>query len=217
MQNPSPKTQTNGTPASAATSPDKTASTPQPRKRSFAARLFDPQLRVGRFMRSLTRTLALIVGFFALGMLATYLLLYKPLADESTGLRSDLAQARQKVDQLQQANTSLTKSNQEMSACVEQGKGRQALLAALAAVNQARADLTANKAADAKKALGDVSTALDQLAPAAGSANTAQIAAFRSRLALALGELDRDPQSAASDLGILSTQLTDLSNHLGAE
>jgi hypothetical protein len=190
-------------------------------KRSLLARMYDPQTKFGRFMRGLTRVLAVVVGLFALGVLATYLMLYRPLADEASGLRTQLAQAQQQAGQLQQDLSKaqqdvsqLKKSNAELTASLGQIQGSQAVLTALSSVNLARYYLASGKTADAKSALDAVPAALDDVAKAAGGSNAAQIADIRSRLALAVGEMERDPQTAASDLGILVTQLTDLDKKL---
>ncbi len=190
-------------------------------KRSLLARMYDPETKFGRFMRVLTRTLAVIVGLFALGVLVTYLMLYRPLADEANGLKSNLTQAQQQSEQLQkdltkaqQDVTQLKKTNTDLTASLDKAKGSQAVLTALNAVNLARYHVASGSAAEAKSALDTVPAALDDVAKAAGSANTAQIADVRSRLALVLGEMERDPQTAASDLGILVTQLTDLGKKL---
>jgi hypothetical protein len=195
--------------------------TAQP-KRSLLARMYDPQTKFGRFMRGLTRALAVVVGLFALGVLVTYLMLYRPLADEASVLRSQLAQAQQQAVQLQQDLgkaqqdiLQLKKSNAELTTRMDQTRGSQAVLTALSAVNLARYHLASGKTADAKSALGAVPAALDDVAKAVGGSSAAQIADIRSRLSLASGEMERDPQTAASDLGILVTQLTDLGKKIG--
>jgi hypothetical protein len=199
----------------------KAAPAPAQTKRSLLARMYDPQTKFGRFMRGLTRTLAVIVGLFALGVLVTYLMLYRPLADDANGLRSGLAQAQQKTDQLQQDLSlaqqdvlQLKKSNTDLIASLDKANGSHAVLTALNAVNLARYHLASGSAAEAKSALDAVPAVLDDIAKATGAANVAQISDIRSRLALVLGEIARDPQTAASDLSILVTQLTDLSKKL---
>jgi hypothetical protein len=190
-------------------------------KRSLLARMYDPGTKFGRFMRVLTRALAMIVGLFALGVLVTYLMLYRPLVDEANGLRSDLAQAQQQRDQLQQDLSlakqdvlQLKKSNTDLITSLDKATGSYAVLTALNAVNLARYHLASGSAAEAKSALDAVPAALDDVFKAAGIANVAQISDIRSRLTLVLGEMERDPQTAASDLGILVTQLTDLGKKL---
>jgi type II secretory pathway component PulM len=194
--------------------------TAQPR-RNVLARMYDPQTKFGRFMRGLTRALAVIVGLFALGMLVTYLMLYRPLADEASGLRTQLAQSQQQAGQLQQDLSKaqqdilqFKKSNTELITSLDKAEGNQAVLTTLSAINLARYQLASGKTADAKSALDAVPAALDDVAKAAGGDNIAQIADIRSRLALAAGEMERDPQTAQSDLGILVTQLTDLGKKL---
>jgi septal ring factor EnvC (AmiA/AmiB activator) len=223
MQNPSPNTPIDEAAAQAEeTQPTAPAgSEPKNAKSSLVGKMYDPHTRFGRFMRALTRTLALVVGFFALGVLAAYLLLYRPLSAQSKSNQTDLTSARQEVSLLQHSVSQaqkdvsdLKKTNQELSASLEQAKTGQALLSVQVAVSQARYGVAIKDAAAAKQALAGVPAALDLLAPAAGSANAAQIAGMRSRLALALGEIDHDPQTAASDLEILATQLTDLGKRM---
>jgi septal ring factor EnvC (AmiA/AmiB activator) len=223
MQNPTPNTPIDETADPSNESHTTTPAGPEPKSanHSLGAKIFDPHTRFGRFMRALTRTLAVMVGFFALGVLAAYLLLYRPLSTQSARNQADLAAARQQVSQLQQSVSQaqkdvadLKKTNQDLSNRLDQTKADQALLSAQAAVSQARYAVATKDTAAAKQVLATVPAALDQLAPAAGSANSAKIADMRSRLALALGEIDRDPQTAASDLGILATQLADLGKSL---
>ena len=191
-----------------APAPEKTAPPAKP-----SGGLFNPRTRFGRFMRGLTRVLAIIVGLFALGMLATYLLLYRPLDDQAAKLKAELAQDRQQIAQLQadldqsrQDAARLTAANQSLGQNADQAKARQALLAALAAVNEARYHLAAGDTPAAQAALAGVPTGLNSL----GAAPSAGVQDARSRLDLVNQELTRDPKTAASDLAILADQISTL-------
>ena len=71
----------------------------KPVKKPWLGRLlyamFSPNTRLGRFMRPVLRWTAAIVGLFGLGMLATYLLLYTPAAQQLAAARAALQSAQQ--------------------------------------------------------------------------------------------------------------------------
>ena len=65
------------------------------------AKLFGGDTKAGRALRAVIRTIAFIVGFFALGFFTAYLLLYRPLQSQSKVNTQDLTQARQDLEQKQ--------------------------------------------------------------------------------------------------------------------
>ena len=205
-----------GAPAAGPAGPAE-ASQPGVKPKKSSGGMFNPQTRFGRFMRGLTRFLGIVVGLFALGMLATYLLLYQPLAQQSAAQQAELAQDRQKISQAQQDLSAarqqvatLSASSGTLSNSVSLAKDRQSLLSALAAVNQARYHLAVGDLAAAHADLVEIPARLAALASAPG----AQVQDIRSRLDLATGEMDRDPKTALSDLGILADQLAALESQL---
>jgi septal ring factor EnvC (AmiA/AmiB activator) len=73
-------------------------------KPNLLVRFFSAESASGRFLRGLLRTVALVVGVFALGLLAGYLLLYRPAS-----------QALQKSQaELQAVVTTLTDTSQQL-------------------------------------------------------------------------------------------------------
>ena len=186
-------------------------------QRGFLHFLFGADTRLGRFNRAALRFLATVLGLFALGLLAGYLLLYRPALQELQRTRADLAQATQRLDglqtnldQSQQAQADLKKSNQELASQTEGANNHALLLQAMNQANLARLSLAKNDPAGAQQALKETPAILLKLNPAISAQNADLAKSIQARLNLVLAELQRDPKTAASDLGILNDQFLDL-------
>jgi hypothetical protein len=175
-----------------------------------------PQTRLGRFMRPFLRWTAAIVGLFALGMLATYLLLYTPATQQLAATRTDLQSAQQQAAKtsatLAAAQTNLadlqTRYDQSQAALKKAGI-RVSLLQVANQVAAARLALDSRDGATAQKALADARTFLNQVLPDVKSADANAATQLDSRLTLAVSELN-DPTTAQADLAILATKLSAL-------
>ena len=77
--------------------------------------IFNKDTRLGRTNRSIVRTTGWVIGFFALGFLAVYLLLYVPLSQDYEKLSQDYLNAQQQFKTAQAG----FKSTQETSSKVQ--------------------------------------------------------------------------------------------------
>ncbi len=180
----------------------------------FLAWWFDPDTRRGRFNRSASLWVGGFVGVFALGMLSTYLLLYRPLQLDAQQTQTSLKTAQQ---QLATVQDDLSKARQDLSGAQTQVAGLTAsvaslkanvdLLQALSDVNLARLDLATHDTAGARTALAGTGDTLKSLAAFLQSKDASTAQSIQSRLALVLSELPGNPDTAASDLKILADQL----------
>ena len=64
-------------------------------------KLFGGDTRAGRALRSVIRTIAFVVGFYALGFFTAYLLLYRPLQNQYKAVNAQLTQVTQELEQKQ--------------------------------------------------------------------------------------------------------------------
>jgi hypothetical protein len=207
------------TPA-AVTPPEPVAEPPKPAKKSWLYRLLyatlSPQTRLGRFMRPVLRWIATIAGLFALGMLATYLLLYTPAAQQLASTRADLQSAQQQAGKtsstLAAAQNNLadlqTRYDQSQAALKKAGT-RVSLLLVANQIAAARLALDNRDGAAAQKALADARTVLNQVLPDVTGIDANAATQLDSRLTLVVSELN-DPATAQADLAILATKLSTL-------
>ncbi len=174
--------------------------------------LFDREGRVGRVLRPVLRTTALIVGMFALGMLATYILYYRPQAQTLEETRSRLATVQAGLDtaqsDLQQTRRDLDKATADLAAMTT----RSQVLEVLSRVNTIRYALAAGDKAAATTALEAANTALSPLLPAIKAGNVEVATAIQDRLGLVAREMSRDPKTAQADLGLLVETLQNLAD-----
>ena len=205
----------------AAVPPPVPAAEPQkPAKKPWLSRALyttlSPQTRLGRFMRPVLRWTAAIAGLFALGMLATYLLLYTPAAQQLAAAHADLQSAQQQAgitnSSLAAAQKNLadlqTRYDQSQAALKKAGI-RVSLLQVANQVAAARLALDNRDGAAAQKALADARTVLNQVLPDVTGADANAATQLDSRLTLAVSELN-DPATAQADLAILATKLSTL-------
>jgi hypothetical protein len=176
--------------------------------------LFGPETRSGRFLRGLLRTLALIVGMFALGLLAAYFLLYRPAEQQLNGIR---LQATQSASDLEQARQSLAKTRQDLFAVqtqtgqnqsrLEVEVARSQLLRAMNAITLAQMALQANNKAGVVKNLDTAQGYLQAIQPLLGKKDAQESSTLQALFILARNDLDRDPKLAVQDLERLQSEL----------
>ncbi len=200
------------------------AEPPKPAKKPWLYRsmyaTLSPETRLGRIMRPVLRWTAAIAGLFALGMLATYLLLYAPTAQQLTAARADLLSAQQQVAKtsstLAAAQTNLadlqTRYDQSQAALKKAGM-RVGLLQVANQVAAARLALDNRDGVTAQKALADARTILNQVLPDVKGIDANAATQLDSRLTLVVSELN-DPATAQADLAILATKLSTLDSAL---
>ncbi len=179
-----------------------------------------PETRLGRIMRPVLRWTAAIAGLFALGMLATYLLLYAPTAQQLAAARADLQSAQQQATETgstlaaAQANLADLQTRYDQSqAALKKAGMRVGLLQVANQVAAARLALDNRDGAAAQKALADARTILNQVLPDVKGIDANAATQLDSRLTLVVSELN-DPATAQADLVILATKLSTLDSTL---
>jgi hypothetical protein len=187
---------------------------PAPVKKNTFARLFDADTRLGRFMRTLVRALALIVGLVALGALVTYLFFYRPVADQ---LRDASAEAEQLATQLQQREEALSHTEQELETVrAEAGHVQSQLdielarvhaLRAMNEVTQSRLALANQDPAAAARALNNAEQDLENLYPLLEQVDNEQVSTLQALFTLTKNDLNRDAALANQDLDRLQSEL----------
>jgi len=186
----------------------------------FFYALLSPETRLGRFMRPALRWTAAIVGLFALGLLAAYLLLYNPTAQQLAATRVELQAAQQQAGDTKAALAAAQKNLADMQVQYNQAQGalkkaaiRVSLLQVSNQVAAARLALYNKDGTAAQKALTDARTILDQVLPDVKGIDANAGTQLDSRLTLVTSELN-DPATAQADLAILATKLSDLDSAL---
>lgn len=195
----------------------------QPR-RGWLYRLFSPETRLGRFMRPLLRLLALIVGLFALGLLAGYLLLYRPAAQALEAARADLQAVQQQLSDseaqrtdLQSRLQSLQQDYEESQAALVEANARVQILKALPYLESARTAIAGNRTAAARTALESAQAEIDLLLPLVQADNPDLATQIETRLKLVLSELAQEPRTADMDLRTLIDRLEKLEKELAGQ
>ncbi|MDZ4159011.1 MAG: hypothetical protein U1B80_04395 [Anaerolineaceae bacterium] len=185
--------------------------------------LFSSETRVGRFIRPALRWSALVVAMFALGVLATYLLLYRPAQGNLNAARQSLATAETLLSESKAelaANAlelNKTASEKEtLEAALETATERIHLLKTLHLVNTARIALRDEDIPTAQSALRDAKAQLELLLPVIEKDDPELAKALSLRLELAAGGIERDLPTALADLDILSSSLALLDKTLSA-
>ncbi|NPV76657.1 MAG: hypothetical protein HPY59_09830 [Anaerolineae bacterium] len=198
---------------------DSSGSQTEPSRPSFLKRglqfLFNPETRFGRAARSVTRTLALIVSFFALGFLLAYLLLYRPA---SLSLEDALLKAETLQGQLANAEESLQTTRQDLQQAQERlsiQQSRIQVLSVLDHAQSARLALSArNGSATAQKSITAAIQQLEQVLPNIKAFDPNLASTLKARLDLISAEAARDPKTAVADLNILIEALQLLDQNL---
>lgn len=180
--------------------------------------LFNPETRFGRVMRSVTRALALIVSFFALGFLLAYLLLYYPA---SQALESARIEVKTLQGQLADAEESVQTARQDLLQVQKRlsiQQTRVQVLSILDHAQSARLALSArNGSATAQKSITTAVQQLDQLLPEIKALDPNLATTLKARLDLINAEAARDSKTAVADLNILIEALQLLDQNLSKE
>jgi hypothetical protein len=178
--------------------------------------LFNPETRFGRTMRAVTRTLAMVVGFFALGFLVAYLVLYTPTDRSLTAARSEVQSLQTQLTSVQSSFE--TTRNDLLQAQKRTGiqQTRIQVLSVLDLAQTARLALSTKVAGDtAQKSVRTASTQLEQALPAIKNVDPDAAVALKTRLELILNEVASDPKTAIADLNIFIEGLQLLDQKLG--
>ncbi|NMB91099.1 MAG: hypothetical protein GYA17_22285 [Chloroflexi bacterium] len=184
------------------------------RPRSWLYRLFSPETRTGRVLRPVLRFLGVVVGLFALGLLAAYLLLYQPAARSLQATRADLHNAQQTLDQTRSAleNTrqeleQLRSEHDQLQSQLETADQRIRLMRFSNQVSAAQVALAKRDNSAVQKALQTAQDELDTLLPALQEQDPDVATQIESRFKLIRSEAAQDTKTAQSDLEILSSTI----------
>jgi hypothetical protein len=218
--NPTPKPETPSTPPPAQEPIPQEPAVAQPikeqpkPKRGVLYTLFSPETRFGRGMRKVLRTLALIVGSFALGMLAAYLMLYRPVKQQLAAAQQE---SQQNAAQVQQVQADLDKANanlkttgaraDQLQAQLDIEVARSQVLRAMNQITNARMALAAKDKAGTVKALDASQAFLKPIMPTLEKLDSAEASTLTALFTLSKNDLDRDTKLASQDLDRLQAEL----------
>jgi len=182
--------------------------------------LFSPQTGFGRFMRTLVRWVAAIVGLFALGLLVTYLLVYRPTQQQLDATQIELKGVQQQLLDVQATLTSTQKGLQDVQGQYQQSQAalkkaslRAHMLWVLNDVNSARLALFNKDGGAAQNALNSAKSEMDAAKVDLQAFDPAAANLISTRLGLVISELN-DPATAQADLDILYAKLVEVDNAL---
>jgi len=182
--------------------------------------LFSPQTGFGRFNRSLVRWVAAIVGLFALGLLAAYLLIYRPTQQQLDTTQVELKKVQGQVlfvqstlGSTQKALEGVQTQYQQSQAALKKASLRVHLLWVLNYVNSARLALLNKDGGAAQNALNSAKSELDAAVADLQAFDPAAANLIVTRLGLVISELN-DPATAQADLDILYAKLLEVDNAL---
>lgn len=181
----------------------------------FTAPKQQPETRLQRFLRLSIRWLAGFLIVFALGILATVFVLYRPATEQLSRVRTDLQQSQQQLLQLESQVSQLKGLEAENKALQDQldkANLHIRILSALSDVNAARLDVANDDIPSARVNLTNTPDTLKELENLVGTNQKDAVTAMQNRLDLALGEMDSDSFAALSDLKVLATNLVQLEN-----
>jgi hypothetical protein len=180
-----------------------------------------PEKRSPSIWTRLLRGLLGILIFLGLGALAVVILLYIPLRRELTQAQgqldslttkssSDLQAANEEIGRL----ASLEADNKELQSQLDQANLSQTLLQIRLDLANAQLALAKEDSAGAKLALSKTAETIKKLESLLPQSQRDVIASLQDRLKLALGELEKSPYAANSDLDVIINTLLELENAL---
>ncbi len=177
--------------------------------------------RVRAFLRKALRWFIGLFLVFALGYLTAFFTIYQPLAnkyeqataeaqkaaEQIASLQADLEAANAQAEALQAKLNSLTTERDALQKKTDAAELRFYTLRALADVQGARLALAGEDADTARVYLSKTPAYLENMQSLAESDMQATLKDMQQRLALVRGELEDDPDTAATDLAILADWL----------
>jgi hypothetical protein len=179
--------------------------------------LFNPETKLGRFVRPALRWTGFAIALFALGLLAGYILLTQPAQRQLEDSQSHLKTAEGQITELQnnlatteQDRNQLQDLVQSLRDAHDQDSQHLLLLQIQVSARQAQVAL-ANR--DGATALLDLKMAQNQLTtllPVIRKQAPDLATSLDTRISLVLSELTRDPQKSVTELVFLSDNLNQL-------
>ncbi len=196
-----------------------------PRRRSWLYRflnfLLGADTRLGRIMRPVLRWTAAVVGLFALGLLAGFLLIYQPTQQglDAANLKisqqkADLDRQQAQMADLQNTLTAANQANQVSQDALKKAQARNGLLVLISDVANARTYLAQKDGAKVMAAMDQARQDLNGIQPYL-LANKKELSdELNGRLETVRSVLVRDAQQAQVDLDNLYTALLAANNLL---
>jgi hypothetical protein len=179
--------------------------------------LFNPETKLGRFLRPALRGTGFAIAMFALGLLAGYILLTQPAQRQLENSQSQLKTAEEQITELknnlattEQDRNQLQDLVQSLQNAHDQDSQHLLLLQIQVSAKQAQLAL-ANR--DGATALLDLKMAQNQLTtlmPVIRKQAPDLATSLDTRISLVLSELTRDPQKSVTELAFLSDNLIQL-------
>ncbi|MBN1372231.1 MAG: hypothetical protein JW987_09840 [Anaerolineaceae bacterium] len=188
----------------------------------FFRHIFSPATRTGKIVRPILRGLAVTVGFFALGVLLTYLALYQPIEkryqETKAGLEQAQADLKVKQQELDEAALTFIGAQAERNQAVDMRatlEGRLLVWQGLSKVSDVRLALAKKDTAAAKLALTELEKHLTASVPEWEKMGAAQATTFNQVLALVKDDISRNATLADQDLQRLVSELMLVEQTLG--
>lgn len=184
-------------------------------------KLFGGDTRAGRALRAVIRTIAFVVGFFALGFFTTYLLLYRPLQNQYKAVNAQLTQVTQELEQKQSDldKASLTflgvqNQNKQLTDDLEKARAQIVVVQTLNTLGQVSQNLTAKDSAAALLSLDKAQNQLNASLPQLEKLGAAQADTLSQLFALVRNDISRDTRLAQQDLDRLNSELMLIESNL---
>lgn len=188
----------------------------------FFRHIFSPTTRTGKIVRPILRGLAVTVGFFALGVLLTYLALYQPIEkryqETKAGLEQAQADLKVKQQELDEAALTFIGTQAERNQAIDMRatlEGQLLVWQGLSKVSDVRLALAKKDTAAAKLALTELEKHLTTSVPEWEKMGAAQATTFNQVLALVKDDISRNATLADQDLQRLVSELMLVEQTLG--
>jgi len=193
------------------------------------------ETRARRFFRKVIRWTAGLLVIFGLGFLTAVFAIYTPKVDElgkslidlkSAGdtitdleaqistLENQISNLNSQIDVLSQEIDDLEAQNQALQVDQDSSNLHNALLKARSDVATAQAEIHVENTAQARVLLQSTNQTLDMIENLLPDDLKDVVSPLRTRLELAISEIETDPETAIKDLGILTGDLLEIENAL---
>lgn len=186
--------------------------------------LFSRETRTGRFFRGLLRAVLIILVLLALGGLAVFWFLYRPAAQELTGMRqtatqaaSDVMQSQGQLSTAQQTAKDAQSQASQVKTQLDSALLREQVLRAQNAALTARLALAQNNKTAAAGALKDAQNGLAKIQTQLNQLDSKEYSTLQALFTLTGVDLDRDAKLADQDLARLQSELNRLDTLIPAQ
>lgn len=166
-----------------------------------------PDRRSQIVLRNIMRWTLTLVITFGLGVLTLYFVSLTPTKNELKQTSADLNKATQTIDALESQLVELNQINQEFESQLKSAELRLMLMSAISDVRAANLATQDDNYAGALLSLTDASQTLEELNIFLGEEHSEIITTMQENLTEIQDALKNDPQTAASDLDRLATNL----------